>query len=84
MEEWLKEFEPSVLCFKAILYYVSCSYILTDTAKLLELKNFYMVFVEVNNLETEFLETIEEFISTKETVPDYLIDLKAFVEVNIL
>lgn len=76
-----------VLGFSFIFMYVRNNSLLSNSAKLMELKQFYLDIVKGSSTDVEFLEAIENDISKYESeelaVPSYLIDLEAFVKVNI-
>lgn len=87
MEETFTEGSKDVvLGFSFIFMYVRNNSLLSNSAKLMELKQFYLDIVKGSS-DVEFLEAIENDISKYESeevaVPSYLIDLEAFVKVNI-
>ena len=87
MEETFTEGSKAVvLGFSFIFMYVRNNSLLSNSAKLMELKQFYLDIVKGSS-DVEFLEAIENDISKYESeevaVPSYLIDLEAFVKVNI-
>jgi len=85
MENTLKE--DVVLAYSYVLFFMVGSKTLSYDNCLLELKNYYSYTVEASSTEEEFLEAtynvIEELEELEANVPDFLIDIKAYVEVNI-
>lgn len=86
MEDLINTLEGTVLAYVYVLNYVKDSFLLSNGAKLIEMKDYFINTVEASNTEDSFLEAIEIVIDklemAEESVPDFFIDLKAFVEVN--
>lgn len=86
MEDIIKE--DVVLAYSYVIIFLLGSKTLSYDNCLLELKNYYFNVVEGSSTEEEFLEAINSVIEKLEEhkayIPNWLIDVKAYVEVNVL
>lgn len=85
MEDSVKE--DVVLAYSYVIIFLLGSKTLNYDSTLLELKYYFSNIVEGSSTKEEFLEAIynviEELEEHEAYVPDWLIDIKAYVEVNI-
>lgn len=79
--------EDVVLAYSYVLIFLLGSRTLSYDATLLELKNYYYSIVKGSSTEEEFLEAIHDVKDMleehKAKVPEWLIDIKAHIEINI-